>query len=74
MPIFEYQCKRCYSQFELLIRGEGDRKKAACPDCGSKRLEKQFSVFGMSGTESRGGSSSCASCSSRNCGSCKSRS
>lgn len=73
MPIYEYTCKKCAAQFELLIRGESDQKNAACPECNSKRIEKQFSVFGMSGVESRGngrGGKSCSSCSSHNCGSC----
>ena len=76
MPIYEYVCKKCEAAFELLIRGDSDRKSAQCPECSSKRIEKQFSVFGMSGGSSHGddggGSSgrSCASCSSSNCSSC----
>ena len=41
MPIFEYQCRQCRGEFELLIRGE---EKPRCPTCGSARLEKQLSV------------------------------
>jgi putative FmdB family regulatory protein len=41
MPIYEYTCKKCENEFELLIRGA---EKAACPECGSARLEKRFSV------------------------------
>lgn len=72
MPIFEYVCKKCGAEFELLIRGETDREQAACPECESRQIEKQFSVFGMSGVESRGdgGGSSCSTCSSKSCSSC----
>jgi len=72
MPIYEYVCQACKSEFELLIRGESDRSSAACPNCESKRIEKQFSVFGMSGVETRaaGGGSSCSTCSSGNCSTC----
>ena len=41
MPIYEYACRDCESQFELLIRGS---EVAKCPTCHGERLEKQFSV------------------------------
>ena len=41
MPIYEYQCAKCQSGFELLIRGD---EKAACPNCNSADVEKQLSV------------------------------
>ena len=73
MPIFEYICKKCESQFELFIRGESDAQAAACPECQSKRIEKQFSVFGMSGVEARGSGSgaSCSTCSATSCSTCR---
>ena len=72
MPIFEYTCRKCEAEFELLIRGESDRKTAACPECRSKQIDKQFSVFGMSGVGSRGGGggSSCSTCTSGKCSTC----
>ena len=41
MPIYEYTCKDCGSDFELLIRGE---EKPVCPSCGKTHLTKSFSV------------------------------
>ena len=41
MPIFEYQCTNCDTQFELLV---GAREQPACPTCGSKKLEKLMSA------------------------------
>jgi len=41
MPLFEYTCQGCQSQFELLVRGSD---KPACPQCGSAKLEKAWSV------------------------------
>ena len=41
MPIYEYTCKDCGSDFELLIRGA---EKPVCPSCGKTRLTKSFSV------------------------------
>lgn len=42
MPLFEYICKSCGETAELLVAGS---KKLLCPNCGSKKLEKQFSTF-----------------------------
>lgn len=41
MPIFEYQCEDCSSEFELLVHsGESPE----CPSCGTRRLNKLFSA------------------------------
>lgn len=42
MPIFEYVCKECKHEFEVLVFG---KDKAECPKCHSKKLEPQLSVF-----------------------------
>ncbi len=42
MPIFEYVCKDCGKNFELLVR---QSTIVECPWCNSKILEKQLSVF-----------------------------
>jgi len=41
MPLYEYTCRKCNSDFELLIRSD---ETPACPDCGSRKLEKHLSV------------------------------
>lgn len=41
MPIYEYVCEKCDSHFELLVRGG---ETLTCPECGSDRLAKEFSV------------------------------
>ena len=41
MPIYEYECGGCHSEFEALVRG-GD--VPSCPTCGSDQLQKQLSV------------------------------
>jgi putative FmdB family regulatory protein len=41
MPLYEYACQSCQSQFELLIRGS---EQPHCPECDSSRLEKLLSV------------------------------
>jgi putative FmdB family regulatory protein len=41
MPLYEYACRDCGHEFELLVF-PGD--EAACPQCQGKDLEKQWSV------------------------------
>ena len=41
MPLYEYACRDCESEFELLIRGS---EQPHCPKCDSGRLEKLLSV------------------------------
>lgn len=41
MPIYEYVCRDCDQEFELLIRGDD---KPTCPSCGQPRLTRQLSV------------------------------
>jgi len=43
MPIYEYTCKGCGGEVELLVASS--TVKPACPECGSKKLEKKFSTF-----------------------------
>lgn len=45
MPIYEYKCGKCERNFEILQR---NNEKVVCPECGSKSLEKLFSVFASS--------------------------
>ncbi len=47
MPIYEYVCMSCESHFEELVRND---ETPPCPDCGSKKAKKQFSVFAAHGT------------------------
>jgi putative FmdB family regulatory protein len=44
MPLYEYQCRACDNQFELLVR---ENTTLECPSCHSGELEKQSSVFAV---------------------------
>jgi len=44
MPIYEYICKKCDSEFEAIVQGS---QEVVCPSCDSKRLEKKFSAFAV---------------------------
>lgn len=41
MPLFEYICEDCNSEFELLVNRS---ETPACPKCDSKKLDKLISV------------------------------
>jgi putative FmdB family regulatory protein len=42
MPLFEYACKSCATEFEVLVRA---RETPECPSCHGKELERRLSVF-----------------------------
>jgi putative FmdB family regulatory protein len=48
MPIYEFHCEKCGKDSEILVRAS-DWKGAKCPQCGSTKLEKKFSVFASAG-------------------------
>jgi putative FmdB family regulatory protein len=52
MPIYEYRCADCGTQFEKLVRRATASADVVCPSCGQKSLSQQFSTFA---THSNGG-------------------
>lgn len=46
MPMFEFTCKKCGTQFEdLMTLAELEKETPACPKCKSKKVERGFSAF-----------------------------
>ena len=41
MPLFDFHCRSCEREFELLIRGNA---VPVCPECGGKDLERLLSL------------------------------
>ena len=41
MPLYEYICRNCGAELELLLRGQ---ERPSCQACGSDNLEKLLSV------------------------------
>lgn len=76
MPIFEYKCLKCQSEFEKLVLGSLSENGIQCPDCKSEDVERLFSAFNGVSRSSDGTthsmSSGCSSCSSSSCAGCKS--
>ena len=56
MPIYEYICGKCEHAFEHLLRSSDEKPK--CPQCGSTRLDRQFSTFAA---QSKSASAPCGS-------------
>ena len=45
MPLYEYRCLNCKAAFEVLQNLGQTAAGLACPECGEKQVEKQFSTF-----------------------------
>jgi len=45
MPIYEYNCRKCESKFEKLVKNAANADDAVCPECGSKDTARALSVF-----------------------------
>ena len=70
MPIFEFNCDSCDTEFEILVQSKGE---ISCPDCSSTNLTKRFSTFATSGQETalRDQPGPCGTCGDpRGAGSC----
>jgi len=64
MPIYEYTCQECETQFEKFVRSMTAQVEVKCPQCGSSRAKKGWSLFG---TGVGGGLGELASASSGSC-------
>jgi len=65
MPIYEFRCKQCEKEFEVLFFSISENREVLCPACNSSQVEKLMSVFG--GTFGSTSSSSCSSCTTTSC-------
>jgi putative FmdB family regulatory protein len=61
MPIYDYHCKDCGSEFETLVRSMFSTETVACPDCGGQRVAKAISLVAASKGSSPGGAAAGAS-------------
>jgi putative FmdB family regulatory protein len=52
MPMYEYVCMKCETDFEELVRGDAE---VACPRCGTTNVARQLSKFSMIGTAGQTG-------------------
>jgi putative FmdB family regulatory protein len=68
VPIYEYVCMSCESHFEELVRI--DDESPACPDCGAKKVSRQFSVFATHGAAAQPSFGGGGGCCGGSCGCC----
>jgi putative FmdB family regulatory protein len=54
MPIYEYICDDCQTEFEKLVLNK--QQEIACPKCASKKATIQLSVFATSNGSANGAS------------------
>ena len=72
MPIYEYVCEDCQTQFEKIVINK--QQEISCPKCASKKATIQLSVFatagasGSSGSGTSGSSSGGGGCCGGGCG------
>ena len=48
MPIFEYTCKQCETEFEKLVFA-GEENNVSCPACKSNDIKKKMSASSFMG-------------------------
>jgi len=47
MPIYEYRCEECNEGFELFVRSLAQQVNPTCPNCGSHKVKRAISLFGL---------------------------
>lgn len=46
MPIYEYHCNDCKTDFEQFVRSMSGQETIICPECGGQHVKKAISLFG----------------------------
>jgi len=67
MPIYEYECKSCGHVTERLVGSLNEVEKPVCERCGSGRVERKFSTFGVGRSRSEPACPKRGSCTSGTC-------
>lgn len=58
MPIFEFACRQCGKNFDLMI-SNAQKYQVKCPECGSSEVKQLLSAFSTSKSASPGSSNDC---------------
>ncbi len=62
MPIYEYYCPDCSTNFEKLVRLSEANNTPDCPECGEKHAQKKLSAFATSGGSAGYSATASSSC------------
>lgn len=84
MPIYEYVCKNCCHQFEMIRSTKDLDADIECPQCNANAAEKlmsickskmemSFSDYQNMAASSSSSSSSCSGCAAASCSGCSSK-
>ena len=66
MPLYEYRCNECGTEFEMMLRFSEADRQPACPKCESSQTQKKLSAVASFGTAASGiDNNSRASCGTR---------
>ncbi|MGH9436196.1 MAG: FmdB family zinc ribbon protein [Terriglobia bacterium] len=68
MPIFEYQCRDCGTEFEALVKSR--QEEITCKHCASPRVDQRLSTFAVAGGSSRVEASGACPCGAPRRGMC----
>ncbi|MEJ2510099.1 MAG: zinc ribbon domain-containing protein [Anaerolineales bacterium] len=62
MPLYGFVCEDCNDDFEELVMSSAKADDVVCPNCGSRKVQRQLSlVAGLNSASSSISSSSCSS-------------
>lgn len=51
MPIYEYHCRDCRSDFEALVWTSREEQSVECPKCANKEVERILSPFARASSD-----------------------
>ncbi len=55
MPLYDYECQKCFQRFTILKPANEPDENVECPHCKSKEVKKIFSPFAsFCGTDNDG--------------------
>ncbi len=52
MPMYEFMCAECETDFETLVHSADAAGSVVCPECESKKVHKKLSLFGVGAAKS----------------------
>lgn len=65
MPLYEYHCNECGSEFEKMVRFSEANQLPACPNCSSPQTRKKLSAVASFGANESGSGGYASNCSPR---------